>query len=303
MEGEKVGSFGVLHLADLTVAVARELRQLEDGSLLVRYERSSPEARTLLRKAAIPFVGGDGEVYLHLPPLHVELPGRGSGRGSPPSQRPAPFALRSSRVSRWLLLNGIAEPTIRELSEAVELSESVTSRTVAALAEERLVEVEVDRADARARRVRVRDTGALLDAFDRGTGRRVRSSTWDVGGRDVEKTIDRLQSAATRGRLDYALGGLSGASFLRRAVEPMEVEAWIVRGDYDRWLDKLTPIAARRGPGRLTVNLLPDPYLLTLAWSKEGVSIADPLQLYLDCRRTGERALEAADAIRKEMNW
>jgi DNA-binding transcriptional ArsR family regulator len=303
MEGQRVESFDVLALADLTVSAARELQHLEGSGLLVRYERSSPEARTLLRKLAIPFVGNDGEVYLHLPPLHVEIPGKTKGGGAPFEQRSAPFALRSSRVSRWMLLSRHAEPTIRELSAAVELSESVTSRTIAALAEERLVEVGVDQDDARARRVRVRDEGALLDALERGTRRRPKSSTWDIGGRNIDGTLQRLRSAADHGQLKYALGGLSGASFLRRAVEPIEVEVWINRDDYDHWLDQLTPLAARRGPGRLTVNLLPDPYILTLAWTEEALSVADPVQLYLDCRRLGERALEAADAIRKEMKW
>jgi hypothetical protein len=302
MEGEKVRGFDVLPLADLTVSVARDFQRLEGGGHLVRYERSSPEARTLLRKLGIPFAGNDGELYLHLPPLHVELPGN-RAPGGRVDRRPAPFALRSSRVSRWLLLNRHTEPTIRELSAKVELSESVTSRTVAALAEERLVEVGVDKDDARARRVRVRDESALLNALDRGTRRRPRSSTLDIGSRDVGGTLRRLRSAADHGQLEYALGGLSGASFLRRAVEPVEVEAWIRRDDYDGWLDQLTPVAARRGPGRLTVNLLPDPYVLSLAWTREALSIADPVQLYLDCRGLGERALEAADAIRMEMKW
>src|SRR4029077_7265091 len=122
--GQKVDSFDVLTLADLTVSAAREIQRLEGSGHLVRYERSSPEARTLLRKAAIPFVGNDGEVYLHLPPLHIEIPGKGKVGSTPIEQRQAPFALRSSRVSRWLLLNRLAEPTIRELSAAVELSES-----------------------------------------------------------------------------------------------------------------------------------------------------------------------------------
>jgi DNA-binding MarR family transcriptional regulator len=303
MEGEKVATFEVLRLADLTVSAAKELQPLKGGGRLVRYERSSPEARALLRKAGIPFVGSDGEVYLHHPPLHVELPGRDGVLAAPLAQRPAPFALKSSRVGRWLLLNQGAEPTIRELSAATELSESVTSRTVAALAEERLVEVNIDRNDARARRVRVPDSGALLEAFERETRRRLKSSTWDIGGRDVGGTLRRLAAASNRGRLNYALGGLSGASFLRQTVEPTEVEAWIRRDDYEHWQDQLMPIAARRGPGRLTINVLPDPYVLTLAWGSQGLSIADPLQLYLDCRRSGERALEAAHAIRQEMQW
>jgi hypothetical protein len=36
---------------------------------------------------------------------------------------------------------------------------------------------------------------------------------------------------------------------------------------------------------------------------RADISVADPVQLYLDCRISGERALEAAAAIRMEMGW
>jgi hypothetical protein len=61
--------------------------------------------------------------------------------------------------------------------------------------------------------------------------------------------------------------------------------------------------SARRAAGRITAQLAPDPFVLSLATNREGIQVADPVQLYLDCRAAGERALEAADAIRTEMMW
>ncbi len=302
MEGKKVVGFDVLRIEDLTAGTARELEAEQEGRLVV-YRRSSPEARTILRKRGIPFVGEDGEVYIHEPPVHVELPRRRKAAALNPVQRPAPFAPKASRISRWFLLNPNAEPTFRHLSAMLELSEAVVSRSIAALADERLVEVEVHPRDARARRARVRDTGALLDAFERSTRRRVRSSTWDIGARDVEKALKRVRTAAKRGGLTYAVGGLTGASLLRPVVEPTEVDLWANRADFATWVDLLAPLPSRRGPGRLTVNAIPDPFVLLLAARKKGVLVADPVQLYLDCRRSGERALEAAEAIRSEMGW
>jgi len=46
-----------------------------------------------------------------------------------------------------------------------------------------------------------------------------------------------------------------------------------------------------------------DPFVLSLASNRNGIQVADPVQLYLDCRSAGERALEAAEAIRAEMGW
>jgi hypothetical protein len=51
------------------------------------------------------------------------------------------------------------------------------------------------------------------------------------------------------------------------------------------------------------MQLTRDPFVLSLASDRNGIQIADPVQLYLDCRSAGELALEAADAIRAEMRW
>jgi hypothetical protein len=173
-----------------------------------------------------------------------------------------------------------------------------------ALADDGLVAIEADPADARRRRVRLRDAQALLDAFERATvARRPRRVSWDVGARDAAEAIDRLRTAAKRLALPYAVSGLAGAAFIRRVVEPAEVGVWISRDDPERWAEELIAVPSRPGPGRITAYMTPDPFVLSLATSYDNLRVADPVQLYLDCRRAGERALEAADAIRTEMNW
>lgn len=77
--------------------------------------------------------------------------------------RPAPFARRSARIARWLLLHRGAEPTIDDLAAATGLSRPFTSQIAAALADEALTSVTIDSTDARRRRVAVRVPGALLD--------------------------------------------------------------------------------------------------------------------------------------------
>jgi len=90
---------------------------------------------------------------------------------------------------------------------------------------------------------------------------------------------------------------------LRRDVEPADLLVWIDRPDVGAWAERLVAEPARRAPGRITVSVAPDPFVLTLASEREGIRRADAVQLYLDCRRAGERALEAADAIRELMRW
>ena len=216
----------------------------------------------------------------------------------------APFAIRASRIPRWLLLHADENPSFRELASSIELSEAMVSRTVRALAEDGLVAIELDPADRRRRRVQLRDPQALLDSFEQAiVSRRPRRLTWDVGAHDVGEAVTRLQTAAGRLELPYALGGLAGAAFVRSVVEPAEVSVWINRDDPDRWANELMAVPARPGIGRITAYLAPDPFVLSFATSYDQVQVADPVQLYLDCRRAGERALEAADAIRTEMRW
>jgi DNA-binding MarR family transcriptional regulator len=303
MDGKRVASFDIERTEVLTAGRVEELASANAEGRLVAFERSSPQARELLRRHGISYASADGELFVHAPPIYVERPPR--HRSITPMPAPAsPFAIRSSRVPRWLLLHVDERLSFRELAETVELSEAMVSRTARVLSDDGLVAIESDPADARRRRVRLRDAQALLDAFERATvARRPRRMTWDVGARDAPEAIKRLQAAADRLELPYTVSGLAGAAFVRRVVEPADVSIWIPRDDPGRWAEELMAVSARPGPGRITVHLAPDPFVLSLATTREHVQVADPVQLYLDCRRAGERALEAAEAIRAEMNW
>jgi len=146
--------------------------------------------------------------------------------------------------------------------------------------------------------------GAMLDAFERSaTARRSRRVTWDVGAHDAAAAIELLREAAGTVERPYAVGGLAGASLVRSVVEPADVTLWIGRDDLDIWAQALLAAQAPIGPGRITARLAPDPFMFSLAEQRAEVSVADPVQLYLDCRLSGERALEAAAAIRLEMGW
>ena len=303
IDGERVATFGVEREATITSARAEELVSADPSHRLVVFEQSSPQARGLLRHRGLSYAAADGELFVHAPPVHVERPPR--RRAATPAPAPtAPFAIRSSRVPRWLLLHTEERPSFRELAKAVELSEAMVSRTMRALADDGLVAVEVDPTDARRRKVRLRDAQTLLDAFERAAAaRRPRRVTWDVGARDATEAIERLRTTAKRLARPYAVSGLAGAAFIRRVVEPADVSVWISRDDPERWAEELVAVPSRPGPGRIIAHIAPDPFVLSLATSYDDVRIADPVQLYLDCRRVGERALEAADAIRAEMNW
>jgi DNA-binding MarR family transcriptional regulator len=303
MDGQIVATLRVHRHDALTERAARDLELPEAPPPLLYIDRSSPQARAVLRERGYSYAANNGELWIHVPPVHVERPPQ---RGNPKltSAFASPFAVRASRVPRWLLLKPGARPSITELSRAVELSEAVVSRTVRVLADDALVAVHVDSADGRLRRVELRSPGLMLDAFERATAtRRVRRQTWDIGARDVEEVMRRVRVAAKRLQLPYAIGGLAGASIIHGPVEPVLVDVWVGRAGLDVWMEELEGIPTRPAPGRLTIQAAPDPFIFSLATRTDDVFVADSVQLYLDCRRRGERALEAAESIREEMGW
>jgi DNA-binding MarR family transcriptional regulator len=104
------------------------------------------------------------------------------------------------------LLHAGERPSFRQLSQELELSEAMVSRTVRALGDDGLVAIETDPTDARLRLARVRDPGRLLDAFERAVApRRPRRITWDVGARDATAAMQAFQDAAVRLKLPYAV--------------------------------------------------------------------------------------------------
>ena len=306
IDGRRERSFAVRRVDVLTRAAAEELVKEARASrsrIMIAFDRSSPEARAYLRDRRASYVAADGEVFLYDPPLYVERPPRRKvvSVGPPPA---APFANRASRVPRWLLLHATEQPSFRELASRLELSEAMVSRTMRALADDGLVAIGSDPADARRRLVQLPEPAGLLDAFERAVAlRRPRRVTWEIGARDAPDAITMLQKTARKLDVPYTIGGVAGASLLSHLVEPVDVVVWIRRDDAELWANEITPVISRPAPGRVTMQLTRDPFVLSLARDRNGIRVADPVQLYLDCRSAGERALEAADAIRVEMRW
>jgi hypothetical protein len=309
IDGRRERSFVVRHVDVLTRARAEELlKEIKQAPasrwrIMIAFERSSPEARAYLRERRASYAAADGEVFLFDPPVYVERPPRRKvvPVGPPPA---APFANRASRVPRWLLLHAMEQPTFRELATRLELSEAIVSRTMRALADDGLVTIDSDPADARRRLARLPEPAKLLDALDWAVAlRRPRRVTWEIGARDAPDAVGTLQKTARELNVPYAIGGLAGASFIRRGVEPVDVVVWIRRDDGELWARELAPVTSRPAPGRVTVQVTRDPFVLSLASDRNGIQVADPVQLYLDCRAAGERALEVADGIRGVMGW
>jgi hypothetical protein len=99
----------------------------------------------------------------------------------------------------------------------------------------------------------------------------------------------------------WAVGGFEGAQYLVRASEPADVLIWVNDDDLLAWQEMLLAQQVPRGRALLRVAVAPDAWALGLNWIDQGISVADPAQLYLDCYSEGERALKGAAAIRGKL--
>jgi hypothetical protein len=308
--------FEVLEVSALTgEAVDEALDRAAAGKRrpwLVIYGRSSSASRERLREAGLSYLGADGRVLLQAPPLFVDrdrptdrsTPRVGWGTATSASLPRNPFAVRGSRVARWLLLHPEQSFVISELATHVELSIAAVSRAVRALDEMAVVQTATAAGDARGREVRLRRPIELLNAWlPVWQRRRVQRTTWDIGADSVETAIKSMASAASERDVDWALGGLAGAAEVARGVEPADAVVWIDPDDLAGLAEVLMPERSRGGRGTLRMTAAPDPWTLTLATASGRLPVADPVQLWLDCSSEGERALEAADAVAKVMGW
>ena len=102
----------------------------------------------------------------------------------------------------------------------------------------------------------------------------------------------------------FVVGGLAGASRVRRSVEPGDVLVWTTAEEGDR--SSRVPAARPVARGAAGTCGLPSPRIRghwRLATRVDGLLVADPVQLWLDCASEGERALEAAEAVAEATGW
>lgn len=306
-----VARFWTVDAASLTSDAAQELvarGREREAPLLVTFTRSTDGAREILRGGGVSYVGEDGYAHLVADGLYVERGDRRPVRRSPPRTGGDavrnPFAGRASRIARWMLLNPETPVTAAELARRTDLSPSLVSRAVRALEEDGWVATDAAPRET-VRTLQLRRPRPLLDEWAaHWTRRRFEQHVWDVGTRSATATMALLaELARDLPEAAWAVGGLAGAAAVRRVVEPSDVLLWVAAEAVEAVEEALRPAAGRRLPGALRVVVPRDPWPLALATQRDGLPVADPVQLYLDCLREGERALEAADAVARSSGW
>ena len=259
--------------------------------VVVPYMGSAGAARC--EDAGIGWLDLSGNASLRGPGLRVHVlgsPNRFVRRGRPAN----PFAAKSARVARWLLMHPREAWRQRDLAEAVGLSEGAVSKVVRAYEEQGLIVRSPEGT------VRAADPPLLLDAwreryrFDR---HRMRAGT--VATRSSVELTRRIGALFGRAAARHAFTGLAAAWWWDGFASFRTVAVYV-----DRWpdqaLDELGFIEEPRG-ANLWLITPDDEGVFHGGAMRDEVSVVHPVQTYLDLGAQAERANEAADHLRSHV--
>lgn len=245
-------------------------------------------------KVGLNWIDLSGNAHLRAEDLHVWLLGRPNEFRSP-GRPSSPFAPKSARIARVLLLDPSRWWRQKELIEATDLDDGNISRIVRRLDEEWMLE-------RREREFRPRDPGLLLDAwaedyrFDRHDAIACHISGNGIAGAHL--LAERLKALDVH----HAFTGLPAAwaldHFARFRLTTLYVE------DDPRAIAERLDL--RRGSKGANVRLLGpnDTGVFTGEQERDGLRCVSTIQTYLDLLNLPERAAEAAHHLRSRwLDW
>jgi hypothetical protein len=207
----------------------------------------------------------------------------------------SPFAPKSARVTRMLLLDPARWWRQKDLVGATGLDDGNVSRIVKRLDDEALLE-------RRQRELRPRDPDLLLSAwaqdyrFDR---HQVVFGHLSGGGIEIARELDRRLAAAN---VSHAFTGMPAAWAMTRFAR-FRLTSVFVDGDLHSIADELE---MRRGERGANVQLLrpDDEGVFAGGGEFDELPCVAPVQAYLDLLSLPERAQEAAEHLRAQwLSW
>lgn len=235
-----------------------------------------------------------GNAHIRAKDLYVHVEGRPNP--APKRGRPAtPFAPKSARLTRLLLLDPAHWWRQRDIAAETGLDDGTVSRVV-----RRLEELELVARDGRA--YRPRDPKLLLDAY----AAEYRLDRHDivlahVSGNGMELARD-LGSRLGEAGVEHAFTGLPAAYAMDRFAR-FRLTSVYVRDDPRRVIDRLDLRRVEKGAN---VQLIGpnDEGVFAGGAEHDGLACVAPVQAYLDLLHLPERAEEAAAHLRaRHLSW
>ncbi len=252
--------------------------------------------RQLCDAARISWVDLAGNAHLRAPGLYVHIEGR------PPLHKQAgrpenPFAPRSARVTRRLLLEPQRFFTQRELAQSTELGEGFVSRIVRRLEADGLLS-----RDSRGR-VRPAAPALLLESWrERDDFLKHRTVKGHVAARSPTELLHTLSSRLEEQGIAHAATGLAAAWMFTRFATFRTVTLYLQRAP--RALHEVLGFREESRGANVWLTVPHDAGVFEGAERVEGVRCVSAVQAYVDLKAQPERAEEAAAQLKRErLDW
>ena len=252
-------------------------------------------AREHCREMGVSWLDLSGNARISAPGLYVHTDGH-RNRSTRPGRPLTAFGAKGSRVARWLLMHPGEMVRQRALADSVGLNEGHVSRVVSKLDELGLVERD-------ASGVRVAEPGRLLEAW-RDEYRFDRHSVLKghVSASGGESVAAKLAAGLAAMRVSYAATGLAGAWYWTRYAGYRLATVYLEELPS---AESLTALGFRdESRGANTWLTVPnDDGVFDGAQTIDGVRCVHPVQVYLDLKDHPERSAEAAEELRRQLDW
>lgn len=264
-----------------------------EGLRVVVVPFMTPAGEKAASRLGLNWVDLSGNAQIRADQLYISVRGRANqfaGRGRPSS----PFAPKSARITRVMLLEPGRWWRRKELGTVTDLDSGHVSRIVRRLLDLGLLEEE-------GQLVRPLEPSRLLDAWEdeyRFDRHEVLLGHVSGAGIELSRTLEeRLVEADGR----HAFTGLAAAWALEGFAR-FRLNSVYVDGDPHRVAEEIGLRVNDRGAN--VQLIVPDDLgVFTGARSVEGLMCVAPVQAYLDLKHLPERAAEAADRLRERGLW
>jgi len=253
-----------------------------------------PVGRRRCEDAEVAWLDLSGNARIVAPGIRVLVEGRPNrfkSRGRPSSA----FAPKSSRISRWLLMNAGRPMKQREIAQAMNMDEGFTSRIVSRLEAGGFVQRGQDG------EILLRDPDLLLDAWREAYDFSMHQVIpGHMAARSGEETLRLLANGLQGQKVRYASTGLAAAWQLTNFSGFRLTTMYVAEHPASEVLESLGFREEERG-ANVWLVIPKDEGVFQGVDERDGIVCVHPVQAYLDLKDQPERAKEAAEHLRAEL--
>ncbi len=281
----------------------RGARELKGTRPLLVAEKTTAEAREIMRREGVAYADATGFAHVELPGLFIHTEGGGAPRRrlTAASAGVARLAGKAGVVAQALLLDPRRDWGVHVLAQTANVSPGLAHRVLQRLEVAGIIE---SSGAGPAKSRRVTHPTALLDLWaeesrDRGVVRTRAFRLAQVPRELAEGVAHDLDGH----HIPYAVTGAAAASRVAPSVTAVPVtELWVTEGmAIDDVLASVGAEAVESGHDLVLSQARDDLPLSFRRQADGGMWMVDPLRLYIDLRADPRRGREQADRVREEV--